>query len=103
MTWVAITEDTVMTDTEGEDAGEVILHLMQSEPSAVARDMMSWIMMRHSRMERAVIAITTDPSMADRLKEDYLNYVASYTADIGFYMLEDTDIEIREVTEDAES
>ena len=97
MTWVAITEDTVMTDTEGEDAGEVMLRLMRSHPSAVSRGRMDWIMMRPSRMERTVIALTTDPSIADRLKEDYLNYVASYTADIGFYMLEDTDIEIREV------
>ena len=103
MTWVGITEDTVLDDTTGDDAGNVMLHLMRSHPSVVSRDLMSWIMMRHSRMERAVIALTTDSSMADRLKEDYLNYVACYAADIGFYMLEDTDIEIREVTDDVES
>ena len=96
MAWVAITEDTVMTDTEGEDAGDVMIRLMRSHPSAVSRDLMGWIMMRHSRMKSAVEALM-DPHVADRLKEDYLNYVASYTADIGFYMLEDTDIEIREV------
>ena len=83
VTWVAIIEDNVLPGTKGKDAGEVILHLMQSEPSAVARDMISWIMMRHSRMERAVIALTTDPSMADRLKEDYLDFVANYAADLG--------------------
>lgn len=83
MTWVAIIEDNVLSGTEGKDAGEVILHLMQSEPSVVARDMMGWIMMRHSRMERAVIALTTDPSMADHLKEDYLDFVANYAADLG--------------------
>ena len=103
MTWVAITEDSVLDGTEADEPGAVMFRLMCSQPSAVSRDLMSWIMMRHSRMERAVIALTTDPSMADRLKEDYLNYVASYTADIGFYMLEDSDIEIREVVEDAES
>ena len=96
MTWVAITEDTVMTDTEGEDAGEVVLHLMRSYPSAVAPDFMNWVLSRRTRMESAVKALM-DPHIADRLKEGYLNYVASYTADIGFYMLEDTDIEIREV------
>ena len=96
MTWVAITEDTVMTDTEGEDAGEVVLHLMRSYPSAVAPDFMNWVLSRRTRMESAVVALT-DPHVADRLKEDYLNYVAYYTADIGFYMLADTDIEIREV------
>ena len=99
MTWVAITEDTVMTDTEGEDAGEVVLHLMRSYPSAVAPDFMNWVLSRRTRMESAVKALM-DPHIADRLKEGYLNYVASYTADIGFYMLEDTDIEIREVVED---
>ena len=102
MTWVAITEDTVMTDTEGEDAGEVILHLMRSRPSAVARDFMDWVLSRRTRMESAVEALM-DPNVADRLKEDYLNYVAYYTADIGFYMLPDTGIEIREVTEDVEN
>ena len=96
MTWVAITEDTIMTDTEGEDAGEVMLRLMHSHPSAVARDFMDWVLSRRTRMESAVEALM-DPHVADRLKEDYLNYVTSYTADIGFYMLEDTDIEIREV------
>ena len=96
MTWVAITEDTVLDDTTGTDPGEVMLNLMRSHPSAVSRDLMGWIMMRHSRMKSAVEALM-DPHVADRLKEDYLYYVASYTADIGFYMLEGTDIEIREV------
>ena len=96
MTWVAITEDTVLDDTTGDDAGDVMLHLMRSHPSAVARDFMDWVLSRRTRMESAVKALM-DPHIADRLKEDYLNYVAYYTADIGFYMLADTDIEIREV------
>ena len=103
MTWVAITEDTVMADTEGEDAGEVMLNLMRYHPSVVADDMISWILMRDSRMEKVVIAFTTDPSMADRLKEDYLDYVATYAADTGYYTLIYGNIEIREVAEDVES
>ena len=102
MTWVAITEDTVMTDTEGEDAGEVMLHLMRSHSSTVARDFMDWVLSRRTRMESAVEALM-DPHVADRLKEDYLNYVAYYATDTGFYFVGDTDIEIREVVEDAES
>ena len=102
MTWTAITEDTVLDDTTGDDAGDVMLHLMRSHPSAVARDFMDWVLSRRTRMESAVEALM-DPHVADRLKEDYLNYVACYTDDIGFYMLADTDIEIREVVEDAES
>ena len=102
MTWVAITEDSVLDGTEADEPGAVMFRLMCSQPSAVARDYMDWVMMRQSRMESAVAALM-DPHVADRLKEDYLNYVACYAADIGFYMLADTDIEIREVTEDAES
>ena len=102
MTWVAITEDSVMTDTEGEDAGEVVLHLMRSYPSAVAPDFMNWVLSRRTRMESAVKALM-DPHVADRLKEGYLNYVTYYATDAGFYFMADTDIEIREVTEDAES
>ena len=102
VTWVAITEDTVMADTEGEDAGEVVLHLMRSYPSAVASDFMNWILSRRTRMESAVKALM-DPHVADRLKEGYLNYVTYYATDTGFYFMADTDIEIREVVEDAES
>ena len=102
VTWVAITEDTVMTDTEGEDAGEVVLHLMRSYPSAVAPDFMNWILSRRTRMESAVKALM-DPHVADRLKEGYLNYVTYYVTDTKFYFMADTDIEIREVVEDAES
>ena len=103
MTWVAITEDTVLDGTEADEPGAVMLNLMRSQPSVVADDMMSWILMRDSRMEKVVIAFTTDPSMADRLKEDYLDYVATYAADTGYYTLIYGNIEIREVVEDAES
>ena len=102
MTWVAITEDTVMTDTEGEDAGEVMLNLMRYYPSAVGRDFTDWVVSRRTRMESAVKALM-DPHVADRLKEGYLNYVTYYAADTGIYFVADTDIEIREVTENAES
>ena len=96
MTWVAITEDTVMTDTEGEDAGEVMLRLMRSHPSAVARDFMDWVLSRRTRME-SVVAALIDPSVADRLKEDYFDFVATCAYTIGDYPVNSTDIEIREV------
>lgn len=96
MTWVAITEDSVLDGTEADEPGAVMFRLMRSQPSAVARDFMDWVLSRRTRMESAVVALM-DPHVADRLKEDYLNYVAYYAADIGFYMLADTDIEIREV------
>ena len=102
MTWVAITEDSVLDGTEADEPGAVMFRLMCSQPSAVARDFIDWVLSRRTRMESAVVALM-DPHVADRLKEDYLNYVAYYTADIGFYMLADTDIEIREVVEDGES
>ena len=100
--WIAITEDSILEDTTGTDPGEVMLNLMRYYPSAVDRDFMDWVLSRRTRMESAVLALM-DPHVADRLKEDYLDYVAYYTADIGFYMLADTLIEIREVVEDAES
>ena len=102
MTWVAITEDAALDETEADEPGAVMLRLMCSQPSAVARDYMDWIMMRQSRMESAVAALI-DPSVADRLKEDYFDFVAKCAYTIGDYPLKDTDIEIREVVEDAES
>ena len=102
MTWVAITEDTILEDTTGTDPGEVMLNLMRYYPSAVGRDFTDWVVSRRTRMESAVKALM-DPHVADRLKEGYLNYVTYYAADTGIYFVADTDIEIREVAEDAES
>ena len=102
VTWVAITEDSVLDGTEADEPGAVMLNLMCSQPSAVARDYMDWVMMRQSRMESAVAALI-DPSVADRLKEDYFDFVAKCAYTIGDYPVKDTDIEIREVAEDAES
>ena len=102
MTWVAITEDTVLDDTTGTDPGEVMLNLMRYYPSAVGRDFMDWVVSRRTRMESAVKALL-DPHVADRLKEGYINYVTYYATDTGIYFVADTDIEIREVAEDAES
>ena len=102
MTWVAITEDSILDGTEADEPGAVMLRLMRSQPSAVARDFIDWAVMRQSRMESVVTALI-DPSVADRLKEDYFDFVATYTSGMGAYPLKDTDIEIREVAEDAES
>ena len=102
MTWIAITEDTILEDTTGTDPGEVMLNLMRYYPSAVGRDFTDWVVSRRTRMESAVKALM-DPHVADRLKEGYLNYVTYYAADTGIYFVADTDIEIREVAEDVES
>ena len=103
MTWVAYDGDEPIVGSESDDPGAVMLNLMRSQPSVVADDMMSWILMRDSRMKKVVIAFTTDPSMADRLKEDYLDYVATYAADTGYYTSIYGNIEIREVVEDGEN
>ena len=102
MTWMAITEDSILDGTEADEPGAVMLNLMRSQPSAVARDFIDWVVMRQSRMESAVAALI-DPSVADRLKEDYFDFVATCTYTIGDYPVKDTDIEIREVVEDVES
>ena len=102
MTWVAITEDTILDGTEADEPGAVMFCLMCLQPSAVARDFIDWAVMRQSRME-SVVAALIDPSVADRLKEDYFNFVATCAYTIGDYPVKDTDIEIREVVEDVES
>lgn len=102
MKWVAITEDSILDDTTGTEPGEVMLNLMCYYPSAVARDFIDWAVMRQSRME-SVVAALIDPSVADRLKEDYFDFVATCAYTIGDYPVKDTDIEIREVVEDVEN
>ena len=76
MTWVAITEDSILDGTEADEPGAVMLRLMCSQPSAVARDFIDWAVMRQSRMESVVTALI-DSSVADRLKEDYFDFVAT--------------------------
>ena len=102
MTWVAITEDSILDGTEADEPGAVMLRLMCSQPSAVARDYIDWAVMRQSRMGSVVTALI-NPSVADRLKEDYFDFVAKYAYTVGDYPVKDSDIEIREVVEDVES
>ena len=102
MTWVAITEDTILEDTTGTDPGEVMLNLMRSHPSEVSYNLIGWIFSRRSRTTSLVRSLL-DPSEADRLKEEFLQYVADYVTEVGYYSVWDSDIEIREVVEDVES
>ena len=102
MTWVAYDGDEPIVGSESDDPGMCMLFLMRYYPSAVARDYIDWLVMRQSRMESAVVALI-DPSVADRLKEDYFDFVAKCAYTIGDYPLKDTDIDIREVAEDAEN
>ena len=102
MTWVAYDGDEPIVGSESDDPGMCMLFLMRSYPSAVGRDFTDWVVSRRTRMESAVKALM-DPHVADRLKEGYLNYITYYATDTGIYFVADTDIEIREVAEDAES
>ena len=101
MTWAAITEDTILEDTTGAEPGEVMLNLMRSHPSEVSYNLIGWIFSRRSRTTSLVRSLM-DPSEADRLKEEFLQYVADYVAEVGYYSVWDSGIEIRRV-EDVES
>ena len=102
MTWAAYDGNEPIVGSESDDPGMCMLFLMRYHPSAVGRDFTDWVVSRRTRMESAVKALM-DPHVADRLKEGYLNYVTYYATDTGIYFVADTDIEIREVAEDAES
>ena len=102
MTWVAITEDSVLDGTEADEPGAVMLNLMRSHPSEVSYNLIGWIFSRRSRTTSLVRSLL-DPSEADRLKEEFLQYVADYVTEVGYYSVWDNGIEIREVVEDAES
>ena len=102
MTWVAITEDSILDGTEADEPGAVMLNLMRSHPSEVSYNLIGWIFSRRSRTTSLVRSLL-DPSEADRLKEEFLQYVADYVAEVGYYSVWDNGIEIREVAEDVES
>ena len=96
MTWAAITEDTVMAGTEGEDAGEVMLRLMRSFPQYAGYDFLDWLKGRPVRAWR-IISGFFNPSDLDSLKESYLSFIHNYAEEIGEYRIEGTDLVIRRV------
>ena len=102
MTWVAITEDTILEDTTGTEPGEVMLNLMRSYPSEISYNLIGWIFSRRSRTTSLVRSLL-DSSEADKLKEEFLQYVADYVTEVGYYSVWDSGIEIREAFEDVES
>ena len=94
MTWVAITEDSVLDGTEADEPGAVMFRLMCSQPSAVARDFIDWVDMRDARAEKAVRALFYHIEAA-ALKEEYLQCVSTCAKEVGFYNILYSDFSIR--------
>lgn len=78
---------------EGEDAGMVMLCIMQSKPDLIIDDYLDWLSMRRGRSLLAVTALF-NPSDLDRLKEDYLDFVDRIAEDVGWYNILDTSLTI---------
>ena len=87
MTWAAFSIATIFEDSISEDdPGEVMLWLMKHLPEDVQRDYLDWLRMRSKRGETAVRALF-NPVFADTLKEHYLDFVATYAMEVGYYNL----------------
>ena len=93
--WMAFAGTEPLQDSIHEDdPGMCMLFLMEHHPCEVGRDFLSWADMRDERAGKAVRALL-DVKVADDLKEDYLEFVATCTLEVGYYDLTYSDFSIR--------
>ena len=83
--WMAFDCDEPIVGAESEDdPGEVMLFLMKAVPEEIGWDYIKWLDRRYEYPENAVRALF-DPSVADKLKEEYLEFVSRYVEDNGYF------------------
>ena len=93
--WMAFAGTEPLRDSIHEDdPGMCMLFLMEHHPCEVGRDFLSWADMRDERAGKAVRALL-DVKVADDLKEDYLEFVATCALEVGYYDLTYSDFSIR--------
>ena len=83
---------------EAEDAGMVMLRIMQSRPELIIDDYLDWLSMRRGRSLLAVTGLF-NPTDSDRLKEDYLAFVDHVAEHVGYYRIPGSTLDIRRVDE----
>ena len=83
--WMAFDGSEPIVGSESDDdPGEVMLFLLRFVPEEVGYDYVHWLDMRSERAEKAIRALS-DPSIANKLKEEYLEFVAIYIENVGSY------------------
>lgn len=98
MTWAAY--DSGVKIIERDDPGMVMLWLMQCATLDMQRDYCTWLNQSDSRGNSAVNALFSTAT-ADKLKEQYLDFVARFCEEFGRYECMYSTIEISEVEDDA--
>lgn len=102
MTWIAYDGDEPIVGSESDDPGMCMLFLMRYVPEEIGWDYVKWLEMRNERAETAV-RVLLDPTIANDLKEQYLDFVSNYIKVIGYFKVLYSAITIRPYeTEDAE-
>ena len=100
--WMAFAGTEPLQDSIHEDdPGMCMLFLMEHHPCEVGRDFLSWLDMRHERADNAVRALFS-LTIANQLKEDYLEFVAGYIENVGCYKVLYSTITIKEVETEGE-
>ena len=100
--WMAFAGTEPLQDSIHEDdPGMCMLFLMEHHPCEVGRDFLSWLDMRDERADNAVRALFS-LTIANQLKEDYLEFVAGYIENVGCYKVLFATITIKEVETEGE-
>ena len=101
MTWMAFDGDEPITGSDFDDPGMCMLYLMRFKTEEIGWDYVHWLDMRDERADNAVRALFS-LTIANQLKEDYLEFVAGFIENVGCYKVLHSTITIKEVETEGE-
>lgn len=84
--WMAFDGDEPISGSDFDDPGMCMLYLMRFKRKDMKWDYSHWVDMRDERAENAVRALF-NLAVANKLKEDYLEFVARYIENVGCYKI----------------
>lgn len=99
--WMAFDGDEPIYGSDFDDPGMSMLYLMRFYRKEMKWDYSHWVDMRDERAENAVRALFSI-DVADKLKEDYLEFVARYIENVGCYKVLYSSITIKWVDPEEE-
>ena len=82
--WMAFDGDEPIPYSNFDDPGMSMLYLMRFRRNKIKWDYMHWLGMRDERAENAIRSLF-NLSVANQLKEGYLEFVAKYIENVGCY------------------
>ena len=94
--WMIFDGDEPISGSDFDDPGMCMLFLMRFRREEMAWDYTHWLNMRDERAQNAVRSLF-NLAVANKLKEDYLDFVARYIENVGCYKVLYSTITIKQL------